>query len=55
MTRVQILDVVVCISHSTNALEKGMHPTILPPAMGEILEQTGLFNLGMPIGLRLKN
>ena len=31
-TRVQILD---CISHSTNTLAKGMNPIILPPAMGK--------------------
>ena len=24
-----------CISHSTNTLEKGMNPNILPPAMGK--------------------
>ena len=29
--QVQILDKAVCISHSANILEKGMHPTILPP------------------------
>ena len=31
----QILDEADCISHSTNTLEKGMNPTILPPAMGK--------------------
>ena len=31
-TRVQIQDE---ISHSTNTLEKGMNPIILPPAMGK--------------------
>ena len=34
-TRVQILDDTDCISYSTNALEKGMNPIILPPAMGK--------------------
>ena len=34
-TRVQILDETDCISHSTNTLEKGMNPIILPPAMGK--------------------
>ena len=29
-TRVQILDVTDCISHSTNTLGKGMNPIILP-------------------------
>ena len=33
-TRVQILDLTDCISHSTNTLGKGMNPIILPPAMG---------------------
>ena len=32
--RVQILDKTDCISHSTNTLEKGMNPIILPPAKG---------------------
>ena len=40
-TRVQILDETDCISHSTNTLGKGMNPIILPPAMGEIVGQTG--------------
>ena len=34
-TRVQILDETDCISHSTNTLEKGMNPIILPPSMGK--------------------
>ena len=34
-TRVQILDLTDCISHSTNTLGKGMNPLILPPAMGK--------------------
>ena len=34
-TRVQILDKTDCILHSTNALENGMNPIILPPAMGK--------------------
>ena len=34
-TRVQILDKADSISHSTNALGKGMNPIILPPAMGK--------------------
>ena len=33
-TRVQILDEIDCISHSTNTLREGMNPIILPPAMG---------------------
>ena len=34
-TRVQILDLTDCISHSINTLGKGMNPIILPPAMGK--------------------
>ena len=34
-TQVQILDETDCISHSTNNLEKGMNPIILPLAMGK--------------------
>ena len=35
VTRVQILDEIDCISHSTNTLGKGMNPISLPPAMGQ--------------------
>ena len=45
-TRVQILDLTDCISHSTNTLGKGMNPIILPPAMGKIVGQTRFFSLG---------
>ena len=34
-TRVQILDEIDCISHSTNTLLKGMNPIIFPPTMGK--------------------
>ena len=34
-TRVQILGVADCISHSTNILGKGMNPIILPPTIGK--------------------
>ena len=44
-TRVQILDEMDCISHSTNTLEKGMNPIILPPAMGKIVGQTRFFSI----------
>ena len=37
VTRVQILDKGVCISHSANTL--GMNPIILPPAMGKLVRQ----------------
>ena len=42
VTRVQIPNKAVRISHSTNTLEKGMNP-IIPPlqAMGKIVGQTG--------------
>ena len=33
--RVSVLDKVVCILHSTNTLGKGMHPIILPQAIGK--------------------
>ena len=33
--RVQILDEINCISHSTYTLGKGMNTIILPPAMGK--------------------
>ena len=36
MTRVQILDVAVCISLCTNTIEKGMNPTILFPVIGKL-------------------
>ena len=32
---VQILDDTVCISYCTNTLGKGMHPIILPLALGK--------------------
>ena len=41
----------VCISHGTNTLKKSMNLTILLPAMGKIVGQTGLFSLGRGIGL----
>ena len=45
-TRVQILDLTDCISHSTNTLGKGMNPNILPPAMGKIVGQTRFISFG---------
>ena len=33
VTRVQILDKAICISHHANTLRKGMNPTILPLVM----------------------
>ena len=46
MTWVQILDEAVCISHSTYTHGKGMNPIIISPAMGKIIRQTGISNLG---------
>ena len=40
-TRVQILDLTDCISHSTNTLGKGMNPIILPPTMGKQQDRPG--------------
>ena len=34
-TRVQYLDMVVCISQSAHVLWKGMNPTILPSVVGK--------------------
>ena len=34
-TGVQIIDEVVCISHSPNAFGKGMNPTIFQPTMNQ--------------------
>ena len=51
VTQVQILDKAVCISYSTDTLGKGMNTTVLPIAMGKIVGQTDLFNLGMVTGL----
>ena len=35
--QVQILDKAIFISHSTNTLVKGMHPTILSPTKGSLI------------------
>ena len=35
VTQVQILDEAVCISYSTNTIEKDINSTILPTAMGK--------------------
>ena len=52
LNRIQILIDAVCISRIVNTLGKGMTPTNLPPAIGEIIEQTALFQLEMVIGVR---
>ena len=48
------LNKAVCISHTANTLGKNMNPTILLPAMGKIVGQTELFNLGMATSLEGK-
>ena len=48
--QVQILDMVICITHTNNILGKGMNPAILSLAMVEV--QTGLFNFSMLSSLR---
>ena len=53
--RVQILDVVVCISHSANKLRKGMNPTVLHPAMGKLLGRLGSVTLLWQLVLEKKN
>ena len=54
--KVQIPDEAVSISHTVNTLEKGMHPTILSPAIlhlgiDKIIGQIGLFKFGMSTGI----
>ena len=41
----------VFISHSANSIGKGIYSTILPPAMGKFVGQTGLFILSMNTSL----
>ena len=50
MTQVQILDETACISRSAKSIGKGMNPTILPPAKGQI-RLTVFFKLGVANGL----
>ena len=47
VTQFQILDEAVCILNRVNSLGKGMNPPILPPAVGKIVGQTGLFGFSM--------
>ena len=51
VTQVLILDESACISHSANILGKAMNSTTLPPTMNKIVEQIGLFKLGMVTSL----
>ena len=48
ITHVQILDKVVCISHGTNTLWKGMNLTILPQLW---INSSVEFNFNMAAGL----
>ena len=41
----------VSISHRTNTLRKDMNPTILPPTIRKIEEQTGFFSFDMATNL----
>ena len=41
----------VYISHIANTFEKGMYPTILPPAISKFSLKTGFFNFGLTIGV----
>ena len=41
MIQVQIQYKAVCISLSTNAFEKGMNPSVLPPTMGKYVDRLG--------------
>ena len=50
VTRVQIVDKVFCISHSSNVLKKGMKPTILRPAMDKLKDR---LYLGVATGLEV--
>ena len=50
-TQVRILDEAVCFSQCLNTFGKGVRPTILLPAMGKIIEKTGIFNLGKATSL----
>ena len=46
------LDYVVYISNNTNIIEKIINWTLLLPAMGKIVLQTGFFSHGTATGLR---
>ena len=41
VTRVQTQNESVGISHSANTLEKGIHPAIIPQALGKKLDRLG--------------
>ena len=45
------LDEAVCISYSANTLRRCIEPTILSPATGKIVGQTGFFSFGMATSL----
>ena len=43
------MDEAVCIPLSNNTIGKSMNSTIFPPVTGKIVEQNGLFNLGIDV------
>ena len=49
VTKVQILNKAICISHSANTLGKGMNATILLLVIGE---QSEFFNHGIAMAIR---
>ena len=51
VTRVQVLDQAVCISHSTKILGKSIHPSILLPAIGKQWDRMGFSNHGIATSL----
>ena len=50
-TQVQVLDELIAFHIQLITLGKSMDSTILLPAMGKIVGETRLFNLGMAINL----
>ena len=53
--QVKIQDQIVYTSHGANTLGKNMNPSILPPTMGKIIEQFGIFNFGIATVLEKEN
>ena len=45
VTRVQILDEIVCISPSAKRLGKGTNPIILPSAIGKLIDKQDILIL----------
>ena len=51
LIKVQVMDKAVCISLPSNALGKGMNPSIPPPFMCKIVGQIVLFSMGRAASL----